>query len=212
MPPALFDRKTTRPSSIRISSAFSSPFERGRSEPGADLDTLDRVDRHQRPGEIAVELVVDRLAEPGRNAARDDLDDGAGRRAGLADAVEVIGPTQRHRGVRAPERVVFDRAPVPRAAIDRMRSDLHQRAADRYAGAEDLARDRPCGDPRGGLARRGAAAAAIVAHPVFLPIGVVGVAGAEAVGDVAIVLRALVGVLDQQLDRRAGRHARRIHR
>ena len=179
--------------------------QRGRGEPGADLDTLDRVDRHHRAGEIAVELVVDRLAEPGRNAARDDLDDRAGRRAGLAHAVEIIGPAQRRRGVRAPERVVLDRPPIPGGAVDRVRPDLHQRAADRHVGAEDLARHRAGGDARGGLARRGAAAAAIVADAVFFPIGVVGVAGAEAVGDVAVVLRALVDVLDHQLDRRAGR-------
>ena len=85
-----------------------------------------------------------------------------------------------------------------------MRADLHQRAADLDAGAEDLARDGAGGDPRGGLARRGAAAAAIVAHPVFLPIGIVGVAGAKPVGDVAVILRALVGVFDQQLDRGPG--------
>ena len=67
-------------------------MQRGGAEAGADLDALDRVDRHQRPGEITVELVVDRLAEPGRDAARNDLDHRTSRRAGLAHAVEKIGP------------------------------------------------------------------------------------------------------------------------
>jgi len=53
--------------------------ERHRREAGADLDSLDGVDRHQRAGEIAVELVVDRLAQPGGHAARYHLDDRAGR-------------------------------------------------------------------------------------------------------------------------------------
>ena len=37
-------------------------------EAGADLDALDRVDAHQRRGEIGVELAVDRRAPAGRHA------------------------------------------------------------------------------------------------------------------------------------------------
>ena len=47
---------------------------RRRGETVADLDALDGVDRHHRPGEVAVELGVDRGAEAGRHAFRDDLD------------------------------------------------------------------------------------------------------------------------------------------
>jgi hypothetical protein len=54
------------------------------------------------------------------------------------------------------------------------------------------------------LARRGAPAAAIVADAVFRVIGEVGMAGAVLVADVAIVLGALVDILDHQHDRRAG--------
>ena len=94
---------------------------------------------------------------------------------------------QRHRGVGAPERVVLDRSCQSQA----LRSiacgpNLDQHAADRYVGAEDFARDGAGGDARGGFARRGATAAAIVAHAVFFPIGVVGMTGAKAVGDVSI--------------------------
>src|SRR6266436_537824 len=52
-----------------------------------------------------------------------------------------------------------------------------------------------------------AAAAAIIADAVFLPVGVVGVAGTEAVGDVAVIPRALVDIVDHQVDRRAGGRA-----
>ena len=64
---------------------------------------------------------------------------------------------------------------------------------------EDLARDGAGGDAACRLARRGAPAAAIVADAVFGPIGVVGVARAELVLDLAVILRALILVLDQQL-------------
>jgi len=74
-------------------------------------------------------------------------------------------------------------------------------------------------DPHRGLARRLAAAAAIVAQPVLDVISVVGVAGPVLVLDGGIVLRALVDIVDYQPDRgpggdlRAGRfiveHARK---
>src|SRR5690606_1988276 len=60
------------------------------------------------------------------------------------------------------------------------------------------------GNPHRGLARRGAPAAARVADAVLLPVGVVGVAGAELARDRAVVLAALVGVAHQQRDRGAG--------
>src|SRR5690606_1706224 len=56
-----------------------------------------------------------------------------------------------------------------------------------------------------GFAGRGAPAAAIVADAVFLVIGIVGMAGSILVADIGIVLGALVGILDHQRDRRAGR-------
>src|SRR5207247_1500706 len=134
-----------------------------------------------------------------RHSTRDDLDDRAGRGAGFAHTIEIIGPEERPRGVGAPERVVFDGPPVPSAAVDRVWADLNKRAADGHPRAENLAGDCPCRNTRSGLARRGAAAAAIVAHAVFLPVGVVGVTRTEAVSDVAIVPRALIGVLDHEL-------------
>ena len=70
--------------------------------------------------------------------------------------------------------------------------------------AQVFARDRARGHAHHRLARRGAAAAAIVAQAVFLLVGVVGVAGPEAVLDLLVVARALILVLDEQPDRRAG--------
>src|SRR5208282_1818391 len=61
-------------------------------------------------------------------------------------------------------------------------------------------------DTRRRLARRGAAAAAIVADAVLCVIGVVGVAGTILVLDLPIVLRSLIDVVDEDPDRRSGRH------
>src|ERR1019366_7871206 len=46
--------------------------------------------------------------------------------------------------------------------------------------------------------------AAVVAKPVFLLIGVVGVTGAKPVLDLVVVARALILILDHEADRRAG--------
>jgi len=56
------------------------------------------------------------------------------------------------------------------------------------------------------VSRRGAPAAAIIAKAVFRLIGEIGVAGTKLVLDIGIVLGALIGVLDQERDRRAGGH------
>src|SRR3977135_1253280 len=96
MPPALFDRNTTAPSRMRISSPLS-PAPRARGPDAGAVETpLHRLDRHHGAGEVAVELVVDRLAEPGRDAARHHLDDRAGRGALLVHGVEIVGPVRRH--------------------------------------------------------------------------------------------------------------------
>jgi len=86
-----------------------------------------------------------------------------------------------------------------------VRAHLHQRTAHGDVG-QDLAGDGAGGDAGRGLARGGAPAAAIIAQAVFGFIGEIGMAGTKLVLDLGIVLRALIGVLDQQRDRRAGRH------
>src|SRR5690606_24969690 len=114
-------------------------------------------------------------------------------------------PLLRHVAVRAEERILVDRVPVPAAAVDLVRPHLHEGGAHAHAG-HDLARDGAGGDAHGGLARRGAAAAAIVADAVLRLIGEIGVAGAVALADIGIILRARVDILDHQADRRARRH------
>ena len=88
IPPARF---VSRRRSAPISSCASDPNLSASAKPFADLDTLHRLDAHQRGGETGVEAVVLRrvAAEPGRNVARAHFDDPADRvpcSAGLVDA------------------------------------------------------------------------------------------------------------------------------
>ena len=139
---------------------------------------------------------------------RDDVDARAAGVAGLAQLVHA-GLERRHDvGVGREERVERDLR-----LVDERDRDVAQlaHAADeawcRAAPCSHLRATAPAADHRRGQARRRAAAAARIAQAVLAPVGVVGVAGAEGVEDVAVVLAALVGVADQQRDRRAGGHA-----
>ena len=194
--------------------------QRGRRHAFADFHRLHRVDRHHRRREIGVELAVDRRTQPGRHAARRHLDHRTDAVTRLAQPVEVVRPPLGRLCIRAPERVAGDLLPVEARPVDGLRAHLHHVAGDlqpRCQFGQRRARQTARRHPRRGLARRGAATAAIVANAVFLEIGDVGVARSELCSDLGIVLRALVGVLDHQLHRRAGglpfEHARKdLHR
>lgn len=60
------------------------------------------------------------------------------------------------------------------------------------------------GNTYGGFAGGTSTTAAVVACAVFVPVGVIGVSGTEAGGDIAIVFAALVGITDQEGDGGAG--------
>ena len=178
MPPAWLERKSGLPSlPMRISSAFSSPESAAAAKPSPISTPLTALMRHQRGGEVGIELAVDRRAEPGRHAFGHDLDHRADGRAGLAHAVEIVArrtappsASGQKNGLRR------DLVPVP---VARGRSCAGPSAPARRARrtpGHDLARDRAGRDARRRLARRGAAAAAIIAHAVFHVIGVVGMA------------------------------------
>ncbi|MND90681.1 hypothetical protein D3C80_827730 [compost metagenome] len=88
-----------------------------------------------------------------------------------------------------------------------MLADLDERAAHGHTR-----HNKPCnaagGDTGRGFAGRRASAAAIIANAVFDVIGIVGMAGTIAAGDLAIILGTLIGILDKHRDRRAGRDHR----
>src|SRR6185503_15945329 len=169
--------------------------QRSRGEARADLDALHRIDAHETAGDVLVELAVDRRAEPSRHAFGHDLDDGADGGAFFPHLVEEIGPLLHRLGVGAEERVALDLGPIPGAAVNGVRPDLHKRAAHAHAGyhfaGDGARRHTACGLPRARTAR-----AAPVAHAVFDEISVVGVAWAELVLDIPVVLGARVDILD----------------
>jgi hypothetical protein len=84
-----------------------------------------------------------------------------------------------------------------------MGADLDDGGADADAG-DHLAGDAAGRDPAGGLTGGGAAAAAVVTNAVLGLIGEIGVPGAMLPGDIAVVLRTGIHVVDHQADGRAG--------
>ena len=111
---------------------------------------------------------------------------------------------------RAPEAGCARSPPSPSArGRCAMRADLDQRAADHdrlgQQMRQHLARDRAGRDARArSRAPRNARRRDSRGCRILGPIGVVGMAGAELVLDLAVILAALILVLDHQRDRRAG--------
>ena len=181
-------------------------------EAAADLEALRRRQRQHRPGEVGLELVEDRLAEPGRHAARDALDDAAERVAVAARARRCAPPCARPR----PDRGSASASPRPSASVTVAGVDLrldvvhlaHPREhLDAGDVGEQLARDRAGRDAADRLARARAAAALPVADAVLRLVGVVGVRRPVDVLHVLVGRRARVLVAHEQRDRRAERAA-----
>ena len=176
---------------------------RDAGEAGADLDALHRIDAHHGVGDVGVHLVEQRLAEADRHVRSRHTDARTARVAGLAQRVHV-GLELSHIGYGREEGIVRDM--VPAFERDHDVADLRHAATELRAVLlpQPLLRHGASGDHRRGEAARRRSAAARVANAVFLPVREVGMAGAELLRDLAVVLAALVGVLDQQGDRRAG--------
>ena len=69
-----------------------------------------------------------------------------------------------------------------------------------------------CSNANSRFTRRGATAASVIAQTVFLLVGIIGMTRTKAVGDIGIILTALILVFDQQAYTGAGgfafKHAR----
>ena len=174
-----------------------------RAEAVADFDALDRIDAHHPGRQIAVELGIDRCAPSGGHAGGDAFDHRAQRRPRLACLVDQRFPAFRGGRIGAPEGIARDLVGIEIRGVHRIAADFGDIGEDRHLGDYP---PRHCarGHAHRGFAGRTAAATAIVAQPVFRIIGVIGMAGAVGVGDLGIILRPLIGVLDQQRNRRAG--------
>src|SRR5690606_31732039 len=108
------------------------------------------------------------------------------------------------RRIGAEERVVVHR--LQGFGLQHQGPELRQISLNAHAEAlaQIFTSDRARRDTHYGFARRRPATATIVAEAIFLLIGVVSVPGAEAILDLVVVARTLIGVLDHHADRRAG--------
>src|SRR2546421_3488794 len=100
----------------------------------------------------------------------------------FANIVEEILEQRFNDGIRTEERAFYDVIPIPARAVDLVRPDLNKCTANKHLW-HNLAGDCAGRNARRGLARRLAAAAALVAQPVFRIVGVVGVAWPVSVFD-----------------------------
>mmetsp|Transcript_6445 Transcript_6445/g.26503 ORF Transcript_6445/g.26503 Transcript_6445/m.26503 type:complete len:304 (+) Transcript_6445:1709-2620(+) len=187
--------------------AMLAAFLRDRREARADLDALDRVDAHQRIGDVGIELVEQRRAQADRHAGGLHTDARTDRIAGLAQPVHIVLKFGNLAGVGGEERVLAHVLPAFEGDGDL--AELRHAAAELGAISllQPFAGHGPGAHHRRGQACGRTAAATRVAQAVFAPVGVVGMARAKGIEEVAVVLAALVGVLDQQADRRAGGQA-----
>ena len=169
---------------------------------GADLHALDGVDAHHGVGDVGIKLVKQRLPQAHRHAGGDHADARAAGVAGLAQGVHV-SLERRHIGRRCKKRVIGNMRPGLKGhgQVANLSHATHEACA--VLRRQPLFGDSAGGHHRCRQAGRRATAATRVAQAVFVQVGVVGVTGAEGVQDIAVVLAALVGVLDQQTDRRA---------
>src|SRR6267143_2458428 len=172
---------------------------------GADLHGLHGVDAHEGVGDVCVQSIEHRFTQSRRDAARHHRDaraDRIARAAHFPDQLLELGDAP---GVRTEERILVSECRIHR--LEHQRPDLTQVTVDAHAEArgEIAARNRARGGPHHRLTRRRAPAAAVVAHAVFLLVGVVRVSWAEAILDLVVVARASVGVINEDADRGAGR-------
>ena len=165
-------------------------------EARADFYAFDGVDAHQGVSDVGIEAVEYGLAQAHGHVAGFDGELGAHRIERFADAVHVVFQLVDLAGVGGEKRIAAD---VFQAfKCNGFFADLGDVGDD--FGVELFAQpffgNGTGGHACGGFAGGRAAAAAIITGAVFVPIGVVGVAGAELLGDVAVVFAALVGVAD----------------
>ena len=137
----------------------------GLREAVADLDSLDRLNAHERRGQSSIETPIrlDVRPQPDRHIRRDDLDHAAERIAVLPSGIDLLHHGGRHHRVGAAHGVVGQSLLVLRNGAGRVVGQRHR--ADPYDVTdqpnarhliEDRGRHRAEGDPGGRLTRGGA--------------------------------------------------------
>ncbi|MNF52088.1 hypothetical protein D3C84_334280 [compost metagenome] len=154
-------------------------------------------------GQFGVQTVEDRLAQARHHPFGDHGDLRPDRILVAAQLVHIGLQLWHLVRVGAEKGVLFDAVPALERNLDRAEL-AHVAANDDALGRQVLLGNGAGGHAHGGLARRAAAAATVVAQAVLVMVGVVGVGRAEQVLDRRVVLGLLVGIADQQADGAAG--------
>mmetsp|Transcript_8905 Transcript_8905/g.40445 ORF Transcript_8905/g.40445 Transcript_8905/m.40445 type:complete len:286 (+) Transcript_8905:372-1229(+) len=177
-------------------------------EPAANLETLRRGQREHSLGEVRLQLVKHRRAEPAR-ATPDDASHHAAARVTLdAHLVDRLDHGVRARLVRAPRDVALDVLHRERRVIHAGCSHvLHLGHVRENLGAGDLRKDLlgdgARGDAADGLTRGGPAAARDGANAVLHVVGGIRVRRSVRDCDLAVILRSVIFVADEHGDWRA---------
>lgn len=171
-------------------------------EAGADFHALDRVDAHQRVGQLCVQTVEDRFAQTRHHAFGHHGDFGSHRILVPAQLVHVSLELRYLVRVGAEESVLLHRFPGLERDFDRAQL-AHVATHGNALGGQVLLGNGTGSHAHGGFAGRTAATTAVVADAVLVMVGVVGVGRAEQVLDGRVVLGLLVSVANQQADRAA---------
>ena len=164
-----------------------------------------RGERQQRLPEVRLQLVEHRLAEARRHSDGHEFAHAADRVAVLPHVVDQLFHSPRRVGYRTPHRVrfhLFERHGGGVRDVGGHITDPRYVPQNPYPRkAEHLLGDRPRRHSAHRLAGAAPPAAAVVAEAVLRVEGVIGVAGAVLVLDVAVVGAALVGVAEEEADR-----------
>src|SRR5579875_2085796 len=184
---------------------------RGHGEAGAVLEGRHRWQRQQRLGQIGLEFVEDRFAQPRWHTNGDQLADAADGILVLAHFLDQGDHAGGGFGIRTTHRRRLDLGQRHRRWVWDVRdhiADLFDVAEDAnaFAGEEFLGHSAG-GDTTDGLAGAGAAAAAVIAQAILGIEGEISVSRTIFIFNIPVILTALVGVAKQDCNGRTVRQA-----
>lgn len=176
---------------------------RYRSKTGANLDALDRIDAHQGIGQFRIQAIKYRLTQSGWNTLCHDGDFSANRILLAAELIHV-GLKLRHLVRIGTEKSIFGYG-IPAFERNLDRTQLAHIAADHDTlGLQVFAGNGTGRHAHGCFPGGRTPTTTVVAHTVFMVVGVIGMCRAEAVFDRRVVLGFLIGIANQQADWTAG--------
>src|SRR5690554_2422528 len=171
----------------------------------ANLYPLDGVDAHQRMCQVGIQTVKYRLTQSRWYPF--------GHHGNLCThrvlvATQLVHESFKLRypfGVGTEKGILVHRLPVFEINTDGAEL-THIATYTDTLGCQVLLGDGTGCDPHGGLPGTGATAAAVVADTIFVMVGIIGVGRTKLILDIAVIPGALIGIFDQQPNRRPRGH------